>query len=311
MMVAPSAYRAPVSPYAQRGRVTPGSLVTLVVDGVPGTYTVEAMDNIACELAREAGHARTNLLAARVRLGAFLMQAKAIVGHAGFGSWQRRVGVHKRSGQKAVALAIKLADEHGRLSRERLFELLHADDPRAWPDIESFDADRVTLHAAELAARIRESSERSSLARNPKAHGRSLLENAGRTHTRAPAASDPGLDDDGVDDIDDDDDGDVEELDDEDVDGLDDGEAEDLFVSSAAAKADPVVVVNGAGGRADLVLRRHIHGHDQAVAVPVQMTMDHLFAAAERIRGVAAEIQAGRVSAERLRRIMAAIDGID
>lgn len=314
-MVIKAPYLAPTTAYADKARVTPVTLIALVIDGVPGTYTVESMDRIAAEMAREAHAAKSNLLAARVRLGAFLLQAKAIVGHAGFGRWQSRVGIHKRSGQKAVALAVKLADEHGRLSRERLFDLLHTDDPLAWPSIESFDADRVTLHAAEIAARIRDSSERSSLARNPKANGRSLLENACRTQTRAPVA--PSLDDDDTNDENEWLDGDVGEAEDgdEDVEGLDDGEAEDLFADGAAAKADPVVVLvagggGGGGGGADLVLRRRAGARDPAVAAPVQMTMDHLFAAAERLRRVAAEIQAGRVSDAVMDRILRACEDV-
>lgn len=98
-----------------RGEAT--GLKTLKMDAL------QLIDYVKVLYAKERA-ANTERLRWRVRLGAVLLQVRARTPHGAWNRWLETVRLHKRSAQRAMTTATRLADVNGELSTERLRECL-------------------------------------------------------------------------------------------------------------------------------------------------------------------------------------------
>lgn len=85
---------------------TPGEQVRVVIDGAPCAMTFDQAARKARALYAEARNRKSELLAARLKLGQFLLQVRAEAVRRGvWRYWLDSCGVHLRTAQKAMQMA--------------------------------------------------------------------------------------------------------------------------------------------------------------------------------------------------------------
>lgn len=134
--------------------LAPTRYITITSGSGVERLTPEQAKIRAVQMQARVHEAKGTLLHERVSLGCFLLQVKDDLRHGEFGPWLATGGVHQKTAERCMRLAARCGDRFGDIDPRKLFALLHAADPEAFPSFAQFDEHRISLRRVEAAIRI-------------------------------------------------------------------------------------------------------------------------------------------------------------